>query len=220
MRRSSITKVEEVDKSCEGDLSTRSKIEGNRHTTLTQDTHVSDTADRLGREMKSRRKARESVLQALYQCDTLCDYSVDAIDVFFEVFHPRLAEEDKEEDAQPEESNGEEYIEFSRSLLEGVIINLDGIDEQITSSSTHWSIARMSRVDRNILRLATYEFMFCADIPFNVTINEAIEISKRFGTDDSPMFINGVLDNIAKILENDPRLSEKIKSLGKKRLSA
>ena len=68
----------------------------------------------------------------------------------------------------------------------------------------------MARVDRNILRLATYEIAFVKEIPVSVSINEAIEIAKRFGTDDSPMFINGVLDNVASVLESRKLLEGKL----------
>ena len=71
----------------------------------------------------------------------------------------------------------------------------------------------MPRVDRNILRSATFEILFASDIPVSVSINEAIEIAKRYGTPDSPMFINGVLDNIATTVSANPDLSTKVESL-------
>ncbi|MCB0311310.1 MAG: transcription antitermination factor NusB, partial [Bdellovibrionales bacterium] len=86
---------------------------------------------------------------------------------------------------------------FARRVIAGIAENLSNIDECVTAASTHWSLARMSRVDRNILRLAAYELQYEEDIPQNVTINEAIEVAKRFGADDSPTFVNGVLDKIA-----------------------
>jgi N utilization substance protein B len=67
--------------------------------------------------------------------------------------------------------------------------------------STHWKISRMALVDRNILRMAVFEFLYCTDIPASVTINEAIEIAKKFGTEESGAFVNGVLDHIAKELK-------------------
>ena len=75
------------------------------------------------------------------------------------------------------------------------------VDEQLSGASAHWSVGRMARVDRNILRIAVYEMIAIDEIPFNVTINEAIEIAKRFGTHDSPTFVNGVLDHILKGLQ-------------------
>jgi transcription antitermination protein NusB len=141
--------------------------------------------------MKSRRRAREAALQALYQCDTLQDWSAEAVDLYFKVF--------QSESSPIAEDSSQENHDFARALIGGVIEHLSEIDDQISSASTRWSIGRMSRVDRNILRLASYEIAFVPDIPVNVSINEAIEIAKRYGTDDSPMFINGVLDNVASL---------------------
>jgi N utilization substance protein B len=89
---------------------------------------------------------------------------------------------------------------FCLDIALGVLQYIKVIDDQIGLASTNWSIARMPRVDRNILRLAVYEFMFRPDIPPKVTINEAIEISKRFSSDDAPTFINGVLDRVLSLL--------------------
>jgi transcription antitermination protein NusB len=145
--------------------------------------------------MKSRRKAREAALQALYQCDTLADWGDECIDLYFRIFHNHTFSGNGD-------NPGENYP-FSRMLIAGVSENLELIDSYISRASTRWSLTRMSRVDRNIIRLAVYEIGFLEDIPVNVSINEAIEIAKRFGTDDSPMFINGVLDNIASIFIED-----------------
>ncbi len=87
--------------------------------------------------------------------------------------------------------------EFSDLLVNGVIENKEAIDATITWASNRWSITRMSRIDRTIIRLATFELSFYKETPVNVVINEAIEIAKRFGTEDSPTFVNGVLDKIA-----------------------
>jgi len=87
--------------------------------------------------------------------------------------------------------------QFAHQLAHGVAKNLAEIDAHLNSASTHWSVTRMARVDRNILRLATYEMAFLFDIPCSVSINEGIEVSKRFGGPESPHFINGVLDRVA-----------------------
>ena len=143
--------------------------------------------------MKSRRKAREIVLKVLYQCDTLGDFSDRQIEVYFESFlNVTLADEDQDE------SVNDSGISFARSMLKGIFENLSILDERIAFSSTHWSVNRMSRVDRNILRLSSYELLFVENIPVNVTINEAVEIAKRYGAAESPMFVNGVLDNLAR----------------------
>ena len=149
--------------------------------------------------MRTRRKAREAVLQSLYQCDTLDDWSIQAIDTYFHVF--------KSEICGPEvvlSATEKENFEFCKKIILGVIGKIQIIDRLIGEASTNWSVSRMCRVDRNILRCATYELCFLSEVPTNVAINEAIEISKSFGTHDSPMFINGVLDNIAGVLRKSP----------------
>ncbi|MBX7137959.1 MAG: transcription antitermination factor NusB [Oligoflexia bacterium] len=142
--------------------------------------------------MKSRRQARETALQALYQCDALQDWSGQAIDIFFSNFGPEELESEAAES---------EMLEFSRALTLGTIQNLESIDRRIAEACRNWSLARMSRVDRNILRLAAYEMAFVSEIPQKVSINEALEIAKRFGAPDSPNFINGVLDKVASGIE-------------------
>jgi len=81
-------------------------------------------------------------------------------------------------------------------LVEGVINHLDEIDTLIHSSSKNWKISRMPVVDRNIMRIAVYELLYCPDIPAKVSINEAVDIGKKYGTRDSGAFVNGVLDRI------------------------
>ena len=82
------------------------------------------------------------------------------------------------------------------SLVRGVICNKPQIDQTIETFSSNWKISRMGFVDRNILRIATYELLFCPDIPPKVTINEAVDIGKLYGSEDSGAFINGILDVI------------------------
>jgi N utilization substance protein B len=79
----------------------------------------------------------------------------------------------------------------------GVMANLEEIDAKIADKSKNWAISRMAKVDLNILRMAFFELMFRDDIPRKVTINEAIEVAKKYGTEDSPAFINGMLDEMA-----------------------
>jgi N utilization substance protein B len=145
--------------------------------------------------MRSRRSARETALQALYQCDTLNEWDDESIDLFFTSFTAI----DSLKDGTPEIENHR----FCEGLIQGVRAQLEFLDEQISRASTHWNLERMSRVDRNILRLAAFELAFVEEIPTNVSINEAIEIAKRFGADDTPMFVNGVLDKLANLLRQD-----------------
>lgn len=86
---------------------------------------------------------------------------------------------------------------FAEELVAGVTVNREAIDKRIEGTSKNWSIARMGKVDLNILRLAVYELLYRDDIPKSVTINEAIEVAKRFGTEESPAFVNGILDEIS-----------------------
>jgi N utilization substance protein B len=92
----------------------------------------------------------------------------------------------------------EEVKEFTYAIVKGTRENIKTIDEIIEKAAEHWTLDRMAVVDRNILRAATYELFYRPDIPPSVTINEAIEISKKYSTEDSASFINGVLDKIQK----------------------
>lgn len=87
--------------------------------------------------------------------------------------------------------------EFARRLVSGAVRHKGEIDPLIEEAAENWKLVRMPKVDLNILRLAAYELMFCPDIPMNVSIDEAIEIGKRYGSEESPNFINGVLDQLA-----------------------
>ena len=87
--------------------------------------------------------------------------------------------------------------EFAETLVRGTTDHLDELDRAIQSVSIHWRISRMACVDRNILRMATYELLHVDEVPKRVTLNEAIEIAKRYGAEDSWAFINGILDKLA-----------------------
>lgn len=92
---------------------------------------------------------------------------------------------------------GQQGRDFADRLVKGTIEHIEQIDQAIKSISIHWRISRMACVDRNILRMAAYEILFVDDIPRRVTLNEAIEIAKSYGSGDSGAFINGVLDKLA-----------------------
>jgi len=89
-----------------------------------------------------------------------------------------------------------EIRDFTTALVTGVIERRDEIDACIQECSTNWSLERIGLVERNILRFAIYELCFLPDIPPNVTINEAVEVAKKYGTDEAPAFINGILDRV------------------------
>jgi N utilization substance protein B len=97
-----------------------------------------------------------------------------------------------------------EEVEFAQRLAFGVHQRRDAIDELIESCSTNWRLARMPVVDRNILRMAAFELMECQDIPATVSINEAVELAKRFGSADSRAFVNGIVDRMARTLNRLP----------------
>jgi len=96
--------------------------------------------------------------------------------------------------------------EFSEGLVHGVVSRRDELDELITAAASHWRIDRMAAVDRNVLRLATYEMVHRSDTPKAVVIDEAIEVAKKFGGEESGAFINGVLDAVARRLAGDEPL--------------
>lgn len=138
--------------------------------------------------MGKRRRARELTLQFLYQYDTLKESSheeVNALETMNELFWKTK-----------EVSLQDEVREFADSLIRGTCENMYGIDEIIDRYSEHWKLSRMSKIDRNILRMAVYELAYLRDIPPAVTINEAVELAKRYGTEESGAFVNGVLDRI------------------------
>ncbi len=147
--------------------------------------------------MKSRRACREATLQVLYQCDLRDDFSASTVDFFFEHF----AKAGDIGDGETVEVGGD----YCETLVHGVIKHLTDIDNLIGLASTNWSVARMSAIDRNIIRIGVFEIHFSEDVPTKVSINEAIEIAKDFGSDDSPKFVNGVLDKIASLPKRDPR---------------
>ena len=99
----------------------------------------------------------------------------------------------------PDESTA--TVDFARQLVTGTVDHVEQIDEIIRRHAEHWRLDRMATVDRNLLRLAIYEFLYGKETPKTVVINEAIEIARRFSAQESPQFINGVLDSIKKELE-------------------
>jgi N utilization substance protein B len=135
--------------------------------------------------MGPRRKAREYALQMLFQWDITHD-NVDQIAVTF------FQNQDEETVA---------VAAFARALVAGTVEHVEEIDRLIQRHADNWRLDRMAVVDRNVLRLATQEFLYDKETPRTVVINEAIEIARRFSTQESPQFINGILDSIKKELE-------------------
>lgn len=130
-------------------------------------------------KMIARRKARETALQSLFQSE-------------FEHTLPtsHMA-------TQPDIT--EESAAYSRALVEGVRTHLATIDQLIQANSHNWKVYRMALVDKNILRIAIFEMLHAPDkVPVRAAINEAVELAKKFGSNDSKAFINGILDQVAK----------------------
>lgn len=129
--------------------------------------------------MGMRRKARELALQALYAIE-IDPAGFRNSERFWGEFEAEA-----------------HVLAFARELVQGVIANREELDRVITGKSRNWALSRMAKIDLNILRIGAFELLHRSDIPKNVTINEAIEIAKVFGTEDSPAFVNGILDEIA-----------------------
>ena len=140
--------------------------------------------------MRRRRLARICALQALYLMEINPMPAKQALDIIVGDFPPY---DDIDDGVRA----------FALQLVTDVAGYQDEIDKAIQSASTNWRLNRMAAVDRNILRLGVYELFYCEDIPKRVTLNEAIELGKTFGTEDSGSFINGVLDNISKAREKE-----------------
>ena len=130
--------------------------------------------------MSLRRKAREYALQILFQFDMT--QNPEGLTERFWAQRKVIPE----------------VRDFANQLVKGVLKNLDEIDALIQKYAQHWSLRRIAIVDRNILRFGIYEILYIKDIPAKVTINEAIEITKRYADKDSGAFINGILDKIVK----------------------
>jgi len=127
--------------------------------------------------MRGRRKAREIALQVLYGLNFENIDVQKALDLFWSNFvAPKAAKE------------------FAAFLVQGTCEHKDELDKLIAGCSDNWSLGRMSKVDISILRLAVFEFLYCDDIPPKVTLNEAVDLGKTFGSENSGSFINGILD--------------------------
>lgn len=134
--------------------------------------------------MKTRRRARRVTLETLYEFD-IADHPPG------EVLNRRLQD-------QPIENSG---VVFASELVNGVIRNLDHIDVLIARYAPEWPLDQMAVIDRNILRIAIFEFLVSGETPIKVAINEAVELAKSYGSDSAPRFINGVLGALAEQAE-------------------
>lgn len=137
--------------------------------------------------MNVRRKARETALQALYKLDISAGPSL-------------------EKDLELEElAPGTEARRYCESLVHGVRTRIAELDSEIEKHSENWTVSRMSVVDRNILRMAVWELLYSAEVPYKVVIDEAVELAKRYGTDESGPFINGIIDRVRQAVDRPAR---------------
>lgn len=141
--------------------------------------------------MGNRRLAREMALKIIFQVDLVHSNVDEASSFTFQV-----------EDVL-QYNNCDNIIAFSQELVKGVLANLSEIDNLIKSNANHWSLERMANIDRNILRIAVYEIVFIDNIPKSVSINEAVELAKKYSTENSFGFVNGVLGKIEKKSNQD-----------------
>lgn len=131
---------------------------------------------------KIRRRARERALQFLFGLEFTKDEWNDALETFWKAFATKEAAR-----------------EYTHVLVEGVHVHRAELDSAINSALRNWTPERVSRVERNVLRIALFEMTHCDDVPANVAINEAIEIGRTFGSEEAPGFINGVLDRLKEV---------------------
>ncbi len=148
--------------------------------------------------MRLRSKAREVVVHILYQVEIAKTDYKEAFRNYLENYPQK-----------------QEVVDFSLMLIEGVMKNLTLLDSLIKKYVKNWEIERMAVIDRNVLRMAAFEIIFLEEIPPKVSINEAIELAKRFGDVDSPRFVNGVLDKIYKMESKKADSSVKVEELKK-----
>lgn len=141
--------------------------------------------------MGTRRQARELAMQALFYMDMQKDASEEMLEYFCACFC-------SSKKSQP----------FLKKLVTGVLGTIGQIDALVERFSQNWKIDRMSSVDRNVMRIAVYEMLYCDDIPPKVSINEAVDIGKKFGTQESGAFINGIMDSIRGELEKEGTLKK------------
>ncbi|MEE2940628.1 MAG: transcription antitermination factor NusB [Planctomycetota bacterium] len=129
--------------------------------------------------MKKRTRSRELALQFLYQLDLLGTGDLDGLTEFLR-----------------EEAGDAETARYARTLVEGTFDAIPELDDEIQSVAQNWQIERMAVIDRNVLRMSAFELIHMDEIPPKVAINEGIELGKRFSTQNSGAFINGILDKI------------------------
>jgi N utilization substance protein B len=155
--------------------------------------------------MSPRRRARAVALQVLYAMDTVDEADPNvALATHLREFG---VSQDEDVGEQPEERALDEKVDekLAATLVSGVCEHRVGLDELLARLSQKWRVERLARVDRNVLRIALYELAHCqADVPARVAINEAIELAKRYGSEEAPAFVNGLLESALELLGITP----------------
>ncbi|MBD2847297.1 transcription antitermination factor NusB [Paenibacillus sp. IB182496] len=141
-----------------------------------------------------RRLAREIAIQSLYQMEMNEVGADEAVDML-------LAEIQEDNELNVDRTDIQDIDAYLRELVSGVVTHKQPIDDLLQQYLTGWQLDRLSRVDRQVLRLAGYEMMYRTDVPPKAAINEAIELAKHFGTEESGKFVNGVLGRLIRALE-------------------
>lgn len=132
--------------------------------------------------MRKRTVSREFALQILYQVDITRDPPEAALENFWSV--------------RGQETIEAELKEFTSKLVKGVVANMDEIDKKISEYAANWQLKRMAVVDRNIMRMGCFEILYCDDIPPKVSINEAVDLAKKFSGVEAGKFVNAILDKV------------------------
>ena len=132
------------------------------------------------------RRSRERALQALFQIESSSDDWRESLELFWR-----------------DRPSAQAVRNYATTLVAGAMQNMERIDAVIGKVADKWALGRMGGVERNILRLAAQEILFMPEVPSKVAINEAVEVAKKFGTEDSGRFVNGILDAIKEMFERD-----------------
>jgi N utilization substance protein B len=136
-----------------------------------------------------RRKSREFALQILFSLENQDEHALSeiqaqaAVNTYLESFAPKNRDEVSD-------------LPYLQRLMAGILSDVNALDQELEKYSEHWKLYRMTKIDRNILRIGAEELKSFKDIPSRVTIDECVELAKRFGTDDSSAFVNGILDKL------------------------
>ncbi|MDX9702448.1 MAG: transcription antitermination factor NusB [Candidatus Auribacterota bacterium] len=139
--------------------------------------------------MGKRRLSREITLQFLYSCECCKNFDKKSLADFM-AYIPEIHRIDEVK------SGDTHFIEFTRTLIEGILDKMSQIDQIIIKNTANWDFSRLAIIDKNILRIAVFEILYLDDIPPVVSIDEAVDIAKKYSTPDSGKFVNGILDKI------------------------